>query len=40
MGLAVRQGRWQPLEVPPAWDGNPTWDRFLAFASSDSCISN
>lgn len=28
----VRQGRWQLLEVHPAWDGNPTWDRFLAFA--------
>jgi glycosidase len=30
--LEVRQGRWQPLEVRPVWDGNPTWDRFLAFA--------
>ena len=28
---AVRDGRWQPLEVSPAWEGNPTWDRFLAF---------
>ncbi len=28
----VRQGRWQLLEVRPAWEGNPTWDRFLAFA--------
>jgi glycosidase len=28
----LRQGRWQLLEVHPAWDGNPTWDRFLAFA--------
>jgi glycosidase len=28
----VREGRWQLLEVLPAWDGNPTWDRFLAFA--------
>lgn len=28
----LRQGRWQLLEVRPAWDGNPTWDRFLAFA--------
>ncbi len=28
----VRDGRWQLLEVRPAWDGNPTWDRFLAFA--------
>jgi hypothetical protein len=28
----VRDGRWQLLEVHPAWDANPTWDRFLAFA--------
>jgi glycosidase len=28
----VRNGRWQLLEVRPAWEGNPTWDRFLAFA--------
>jgi glycosidase len=28
----VRDGCWQLLEVRPAWDGNPTWDRFLAFA--------
>jgi hypothetical protein len=28
----VRDGRWQLLEVHPAWDGNPTWDRFLAYA--------
>jgi glycosidase len=27
----VRQGGWQLLEVRPAWDGNPTWERFLAF---------
>jgi hypothetical protein len=20
------------LEIRPAWEGNPTWDRFLAFA--------
>jgi glycosidase len=30
--LEVRQGRWQLLEVRPAWDGKSTWDRFLAFA--------
>ncbi|MHB8068190.1 MAG: alpha-amylase family glycosyl hydrolase [Desulfobaccales bacterium] len=30
--VEVREGRWQLLEVRPAWDGNPTWDRFLAFA--------
>jgi len=28
----VRDGRWQLLEVSPAWEGNPTLDRFLAFA--------
>ncbi len=28
----VRQGRWHLLEVHPAWDGNHSWDRFLAFA--------
>jgi hypothetical protein len=29
---AVREGRWQLLECAPAWDGNWTWDCFLAFA--------
>ncbi len=29
---AVRDGRWQLLECAPAWDGNWTWDCFLAFA--------
>ena len=28
----VRDGQWRLLEVRPAWEGNPTWDRFLAFA--------
>jgi glycosidase len=28
----VRDGRWQLLECVPAWDGNWTWDCFLAFA--------
>ena len=28
----VRDGRWQLLEIRPAWDDNHTWDRFLAFA--------
>jgi hypothetical protein len=28
----VRDGRWQLLECAPAWDGNWTWDCFLAFA--------
>ncbi len=29
---AVREGQWQLLECTPAWDGNWTWDGFLAFA--------
>jgi len=29
---AVREGDWQSLECAPAWDGNWTWDAFLAFA--------
>jgi len=28
----VREGQWQLLECIPAWDGNGTWDCFLAFA--------
>ena len=28
----VRQGSWQLLDCTPAWDGNWTWDCFLAFA--------
>jgi hypothetical protein len=28
----VRNGRWQLLECTPAWDGNWTWDCFVAFA--------
>jgi glycosidase len=28
----VRDGRWQLLEIHPAWEGNPTYDRFLAYA--------
>jgi glycosidase len=28
----VRDGQWRLLPVRPAWDGNPTWDRFIAFA--------
>jgi hypothetical protein len=27
----VRDGQWQVLECLPAWDGNWTWDGFLAF---------
>ncbi len=29
---AVRNGRWQLLECIPAWEGNWTWDCFVAFA--------
>jgi glycosidase len=28
----VRDGQWQLLECVPAWEGNWTWDSFLAFA--------
>ena len=28
----VRDGDWELLEAVPAWDGNPTWERFVAFA--------
>jgi hypothetical protein len=28
----VREGRWRLLECTPAWEGNWTWDCFLAFA--------
>jgi hypothetical protein len=28
----VREGNWQLLECVPAWEGNWTWDCFLAFA--------
>ena len=28
----VCEGDWRLLERVPAWDGNPTWDRFIAFA--------
>ncbi|RLJ65184.1 alpha-amylase family glycosyl hydrolase [Sulfurisoma sediminicola] len=29
---AVRDGQWQLLECVPAWDGNGSWDCFVAFA--------
>jgi hypothetical protein len=29
---AVRDGEWQLLDCRPAWEGNWTWDCFLAFA--------
>ena len=32
----VRDGQWQLVECTPAWDGNWTWDCFLAFAWQDS----
>ena len=28
----LRDGEWRLLEQQPAWDGNPTWDRFIAFS--------
>ena len=28
----VRAGEWRLLECTPAWDGNPTWEGFIAFA--------
>jgi glycosidase len=28
----LRDGKWQLLQCAPAWDGNWTWDCFLAFA--------
>jgi hypothetical protein len=28
----VRHGRWQLVPCSPAWDGNETWDGFVAFA--------
>lgn len=28
----VRDGQWRLLDCVPAWDGNGTWDAFLAFA--------
>jgi hypothetical protein len=28
----VRDGQWQLLDCVPAWDGNWTWDCFVAFA--------
>ena len=29
---AVRDGEWQLLDCAPAWDGNGTWDRFMAWS--------
>jgi glycosidase len=30
-----RSGRWQLVECVPAWDGNHTWDDFIAYAWQD-----
>lgn len=32
----VRSGVWRLVECFPAWDGNPTWDCFVAFAWEDA----
>jgi len=32
----VRSGEWRLLECRPAWDGNGSWDDFLAFAWHDA----
>jgi hypothetical protein len=29
---AVREGQWQLLQCEPAWEGNGTWDCFVAYA--------
>jgi glycosidase len=29
---AVHDGAWRLLDARPAWDGNPTWEKFVAFA--------
>ena len=31
----TRNGRWRLLSCRPAWEGNPTWDRFIAFRWDD-----
>jgi hypothetical protein len=28
----ARDGEWRLLDCRPAWEGNPTWDRFIAFS--------
>ncbi len=30
--LCVREGQWQLCPCDPAWDGNATWDQFIAFS--------
>ena len=34
----VRDGQWQLLECVPAWEGNWTWDCFLAFAWQEPTV--
>jgi Alpha amylase, catalytic domain len=34
----IRDGHWQLVECTPAWDGNWTWDGFLAFAWQGSGV--
>jgi hypothetical protein len=28
----ARDGAWRLLDCQAAWEGNPTWDRFIAFS--------
>jgi hypothetical protein len=28
----VRNGQWRLVDCRPAWEGNPTWDGFIAFS--------
>jgi hypothetical protein len=37
---AVREGNWQLNECVPAWDGNPTWDGFLAFSWQGATVAD
>ena len=32
----AHQGRWRLLDCRPAWETNPTWDRFVAFCREGS----
>jgi hypothetical protein len=34
--VTVRDGEWQLLDCRPAWEGNPTWQQFVAFCWKDS----
>lgn len=36
----VHKGEWQLLECAPAWDGNWTWDSFIAFSWTDYATSD